>query len=230
MLLEFEEKILSDEIVLLEDKLITQQNVKMILEEEYGWKVKVVDKKEDVVSYAEKQHAFFFILDIHLGASREQEGLDALEEIKKINQNAFTCVFSARKDCKKLAERLRADFFLEKSQNTEQDIRTLASEILKFQIKCLDMIKQAKLSKIKDIEIYDKNISSYKKLIQVPEWIDRVSGNYVAFVDGRCVDKDLERGKLVSRIREKYFDKPRFIKKVVKNDRRSVEIPFYEFK
>lgn len=230
MLLEFEEKILSDEIVLLEDKPITQQNIKNILEKEYNWKVKVFNTKEDVISYAEKQHAFFFILDIHMGVHREQEGLDALEEIKKINKNAFTCIFSARKDCKKLAERLRADFFLEKSQNTEQDIQTLASEILKFQIKCLDMIKQAKLSKMKDLDISDTNISAYKKLIRIPEWVDRVAGNYVAFVDGDYIDKDVKREKLISRIREKYFDRPRFIKKVVKEGKNSVDIPFYEIK
>jgi response regulator RpfG family c-di-GMP phosphodiesterase len=241
------ERILSDEIVLMEDSIITQQSVKDILEKEYGWKVKVVDRKDDAIFYAEKQHTIFFILDVHMGVYREQEGLDALEEIKSINENAFTCIFSAKKDSEKLARRLKVDFFLEKTRDIEKDVKILVTEILKYQIKCLDLITQSKHSILEKIDVSSKvdatdtlektkqlnpdadpNISSYNRLAETPEWADRLKGRYVAFVEGNYVDNDVDREKLLSRLSDKYPGNPRFIKRIIKEYKVPVDIPIYD--
>ena len=215
------------QIVIMEDQPENQRSIKEAIESLLEWEVKIVQDKDEAVAYAKEQEAVYYILDVHMGNKRNQEGLDALEEIKQVNPNAFVAIFSALGDYKSLAERLKADIFLKKTPNLEQDIREIASKMLEYRLNCIKENEEETRRKLD--EIYqvdsDSNIIAYERL--KAQNFQEYEGNYVAFVDGNFVDSDKIKRDLLKRVREKYSEKPRFLRKVEKKVK-VIDIPYFD--
>ncbi|MDZ8222548.1 response regulator [Nostoc sp. ChiVER01] len=120
------------EVVIMEDNPTTRETIKQVMEEEFDWRVHVVNNKDEVVELAQKKYAGFYILDIHMGKDKPEEGLDALEEIKEIDKNVFVSIFSGypSKRVQEKASKLDADEFRPKSPDLKKDIRFIASKML----------------------------------------------------------------------------------------------------
>ena len=77
------------EVVVLEDSSTTQKEIKQVITENLDWPVILVDNQEKAIKLCEENQVRFYILDIHLGERRTQEGLNTAEIIKKIERKTF---------------------------------------------------------------------------------------------------------------------------------------------
>ena len=225
---------LKNEVVVMEDDPNIQNLIKNIIIDELKWQVTPVKNKSEVVKLVHNKEAAFYILDITMGKDREQEGLDALEEIKSIDKKVFVSVFSAHPRYLKQAEKLEANLFQEKSSELREDVLHIAYEMLNYQLKIIDSIRQNILDKLNFINKIEQqyrkapediNIAAYEQLQSDNKWLEQYTGKYVAFVDGDFVDSDVNKQDLLDRLKDsKYEYKSRFIAKI-KNDIRVIDMP-----
>lgn len=218
---------LKDEVVVMEDSPITRQTIEEVMSG-LNWKVNIVDNADEAVAYAEKHEVAYYILDVHMGENREQEGIDALERIKKVNPNARVSILTAHPKYKRLAANIDKDvLFVEKTINLEEDIRKLEKEIRKtasgfLQSRLERLVEQEEQIRIQIDEINkDDNMIAYEQLIL--ENYDEYKNKYVAFVDGELVgvaDTEEEGEKLLEDLMTslKYQDKSKFFTQVKKTD------------
>lgn len=211
---------LKNEVVVMENDPNTQSRIKDIITDELAWHVKTVANKTEAVKLVENKEAAFYILDVGMGKNREQEGLDALEQIKSLDQKVFVSVYSGKPGNKKQAENLEANLFQEKSSKIREDVNNITDAMLDYQLKIIDNIKQNILEKKRLKFTEDTNITAYEKLKSTGEWFEQYKNKYVAFVDGNLVDSDPNRQNLLERLKDsKYGAKPIFFTKVEENIR-----------
>src|SRR5689334_17133129 len=82
----------------------------------FGFKVQTIGSADEAIHLAEGKNLYNYILDLHMGEDREQEGLDALERLKSIDENIQVAILSGYPEVyRRRAKRLRADIFRTKS-------------------------------------------------------------------------------------------------------------------
>ena len=213
----------------MEDDSLIQNLVKNLLEKELHCKVTVVNNREQAIKLAQQESAFF-ILDVNMGRGREQEGLDALEEIKAINSNTPVFILSAYEQYEILARNLNANGFIQKEADLKQVIRSkIEPEILKYELQVLEARKQEIQDKF-DKLLYptlDPNIQAYEDLINLQEILDKYQDQYVAFLGGEIIDFDLDKVKLLERLQQNYRNQSCFFKQV-KKDYEIIDLPYYD--
>lgn len=245
----FLEPLPKNEVIVMEDRITTQEAIKEILEREFNLQVKIVDSKEDAIDYAEKNRKIqCYLLDIHMGDDRQQEGIDALEEIKAINEKSFVSIFTGHpsQEIQRMASRLGADSYREKSFDLENDIREIGSQIKKHyrdllqqQLQTINRLREDAINELEKINKLDKvydssstsllfkdvNIDAYEKLKLNKEWFATYQGKYIVFIDGKLIASDKDEQKLLEQLKaDKYQDKLIFFTKVEENTR-IVDLP-----
>ncbi|CCI28029.1 MAG: response regulator [Microcystis sp. M048S1] len=221
--------LLKQEIVVMEDDLFLQQAIKEAIKKNLPWEIRIVGSEKEAISLIQQQEAGYYILDVHMGSNREQEGLDALEKIKGINSQAFVSILSAYPNNRRLAENLDVDIFIDKTPNIQEDIRSkLIPKMLQYRLNCLQASEaETRLHLEKIYYDSDVNIIAYERLKSEPAWLKENEGQYVAFVDGEFVGSCQNKQELLQQLREKYPEKSRFFKKVDKEDR-IIDIPYFD--
>jgi DNA-binding NarL/FixJ family response regulator len=200
-----------NEVVVMEDDNSIRQYVVDALKL-IGIRARTVSDAKEAVDIAKKKLCHYYILDVNMGRRKSEEGLDALEKIKKFDPNSFVAVYSNHKDKLQKAIRLGADVSKEKS---ESQIKDMTSIVLQMMAPCLatrpeDLIrsilgqKPQNESNGDDQPVSDKNIEAYKAYILNPEWVNDHEGKYVAFVNGKLIGEGDDRASLLQRMREQY--------------------------
>ncbi|NEO55748.1 MAG: response regulator transcription factor [Okeania sp. SIO3B5] len=216
-------------VVVLEDNELAQDAIKEVVEDEFKGNLKVVKSKEEAIEMLEQQQAKFFIFDNYVGQNK-QEGLDALEQVRVENKDAFVAIFSAYPKHQQQARNLGCNLFVEKSEDLRACVRYIALGMIQYKFE-LSMRKS-------DLKIFSRgfnelvqssgasqdensNIEEYEKLKSDPEWLEKNQGKYVVFVDGKLVkisndNTDESREVLLNWLinKEEYSDKQRFFTKV----------------
>lgn len=123
-------KLRFNEIGIMENDYETRIFIKDVIKK-LGGKVYEIDRVEEVVRLAQDQNLRAFILDIHMGDGREQEGLDALEILKKIDASIFVAILSAYPErFKQLALKANVNVFQSKSGNSMFDVYPIINKML----------------------------------------------------------------------------------------------------
>lgn len=116
-------------VVVLENNDATRAAIKSSLAA-LGFKAHFVRTGPEAIELAEKHKAKHFILDIHLGSERSQEGLDTLEILKSIDETLFVSVLSAYPNrYRDMAMRLDANVFQSKSARIEEDMESIINSL-----------------------------------------------------------------------------------------------------
>ena len=234
---EFCEPLPNNDVVVMEDSEITQDAIRKVLEKEFDLEVKIVESKEEAIRLAENQELQYYILDVNMGNNRRQEGIDALEVIKAINENSFVSILTGypTPNIQKMASNLGVDFYKKKSVHLEDDIREIASqikqhkrELLEENLQIIDELRSDIVDDLKKLDdshfespsSEDLNIAAYEKLKLDQKWFAKYQGKYVAFIDGGLLGSDEDEQKLLKQLKSsKYQDKPIFFTKVEENPR-----------
>jgi DNA-binding NtrC family response regulator len=119
-------------VVVLDDRGNIRDIINEIISKELGWKVIIIENREDAVKLCQEKKAVFYILDVHLGPKRPQEGFDAADEIKVIDPNIFVCIFSGVPNVeqyRKMAENIDVNYFQEKGNVVREDVLRIALQI-----------------------------------------------------------------------------------------------------
>ncbi len=209
------DKYVNDEVVILEDSEATCEAAQNVIEEELNWNIITVKNKEDAISALEKKKATFFIFDNCIGKNRN-EGLDALDRVRTIDNEVFVVIYSAYnpEETEKRAKRAEANLFKQKSFDIRQDIREITSEFIKYKQQIVNNKTNDQLKQLKKQS--NININAYENAKLNNEWLKKYQNTYVAFVDGRFVDSDPCKKELLTRLNnsEEYIEKQKFFIKV----------------
>ncbi len=205
-----------NEVVVMEDDKKVRATISSVLKG-LGFQVKYLNDADAIIQNAHRRSYHWYILDINMGRGREQEGLDALEQIKNFNQNTFVGVLSGYPDIyKRMAKNLKADWFQEKTTNTKRDVYHIIDKMLtRKEAQFRHRISSVRQS-IRNVIISDDNVIEYKILRSDKKWLVAHEGYYVAFVDGVEKGKCIDRNKLLKEARTRYPSKRIFITKVDK--------------
>jgi CheY-like chemotaxis protein len=212
---------IKDEVVIMEDSNAMREVIQEVIEG-IGWQSKFVNNKTEAVQLVKNKSAAYFILDNWIDKNK-QEGFDTLEVIREVDQQVFVSILTGHPDPKnkKLAERLKANLYKEKSPvDYRQDIKEIALEILKYKKEIVNSVIDNQVAKLEG----DPNIIAYEKDKQDPQWLEEYQGQYVAFVEGKLVDSDTNESEILKRIRANYPDKPRFFTKVDKEEEKPIDL------
>ncbi len=219
------------EVVLMEDDSLIKNEVKNLLKEDLDCHVIEIENKQQAIELASKQESLFFILDVHMGQTRQQEGLDTLEEIKTINSNSPVFILSSYQQYKRWAENLNADGFIQKETDLQQVIRSkIEPEILKYELKVLEAREQETCRQLEELQKKAApNIQAYENLMKRQDFLDEYQDQYVAFLGGEFVDSDKDKTKLLERLQQNHPDKSCFFKQVKKEkDYVIIDLPYYD--
>lgn len=213
-----------NEVTIMEDDRDTYKSISRILNS-VGFKVKTVKNAEEAFKNAVNGKSKRYILDINMGNGREQEGLNALEEIKGYNKNIFVSLLSGYPDYyKKMAKKLKADYFQEKTSNPEKDVCLIINEMITYDEKILKRHIASVRTSIDLVignprsTLRDENIIAYKALRLNKSWLFEHNGYYLAFAHGNLVEKNKTRGKLLEQARRNYPNQRLFIIKVTEEE------------
>lgn len=222
------ERCAKDEVVLLEDSVQISEAVRDVIEKQLGGSVIDVKSKEEVFEIVRNKKATWCILDNWIN-SNKNEGLTALEQIRSIDPNIFTTIYSAHpsEEIKRRALNLGANCFKTKSTNPYQDIKEITSEFLRYK---RDILNNQIHEQLRTLELGNENLEeeylindqinfdAYKKTKKDFEWLTKYQNQYVAFVDGKFVDSDFVKEQLLQRLSSsKFINQKRFIARVEEN-------------
>jgi CheY-like chemotaxis protein len=213
---------IKDEVVIMEDSKPMRDVIQEVIEG-IGWQTKFVNNRTEAVQLVKNKEAAYFILDNWIDKNK-QEGFDTLEVIRELDRQVFVTILTGHPDPKnkKLAERLKANLYKEKSPvDYRQDIKEIALEILKYKKEIVNKVIDNQVAKLEG----DPNIIAYETAKQDPQWLEKYQGRYVAFVNGKLVDSDTNESEILKRIREKYPDKPRFFRQVEEIEENPIDLP-----
>lgn len=203
------------EVVILEDSYEIKENIEKVLESK---KIKSlsVDNSDDAVSLA-IEGSSLFILDIR-GKHSKQEGLDALEQIKAVNPKAFVGIYSAfPQNYKRKAMKLGADIFVTKTAEHRQNIESIVFHYLYafFQSSIHPNKKvSSTLPHAGASSEFKENLNAFLEYKSDKTWFIKHHHRYVAFIDGKFIESDVNRDNLSSRLLKKYEKEIIFITKL----------------
>lgn len=129
------ETVSKKEVVVMEDSPAAEEAIKKVMEGELGWKVTMAKNSNEVADYAKKKKAGIYILDNKIG-DKPTEGLDALERLKKIDENSIVAICSAypNPEYKRQAYKIDGNLvgYEEKinGTNLEQNFRNIAAKFI----------------------------------------------------------------------------------------------------
>jgi len=203
----------NQQVVIMDDDNKERRAISSSLRK-YGFEAIHVDNGQEAIRLAQRTRARLFILDIHMGRDRDQEGLTALEKIKSINPDFFVGILSGYPNrFKEMALRLNANVFMEKSANPEIDTLRIIRKALIDNL----AITQSNLQIIDNVlgtantfnpedeqEEDDENYLALQKLKLNERWLKQNNGNYVAFISGRFILSNPNKEILLSFMREKH--------------------------
>jgi DNA-binding NarL/FixJ family response regulator len=237
------ERCAKDEVVLLEDSVQISEAVHDVIEKQLGGSVIDVKSKEEVFEIVKNKQVTWCILDNWIN-SNKNEGLKALEQIRSIDPNIFTTIYSAHpsEEIKRRAINLGANCFKTKSTNPYQDIKEITSEFLKYKLYILNnQIREQLLTlelEVENLEIDTKaeeyeeclindkmNFDAYQKAKEDFNWLKKYQNQYVAFVDGKLLGSDVVKEQLLQWLSSSEFiNQKRFIVRVEENKENIVYI------
>jgi CheY-like chemotaxis protein len=187
-------------VVVLDDNMDIRDAINEVITKKLGWKVIIIERREDAVKLCQDNKAVFYILDINLGAERSQEGIDTAEEIKQINKDVFVCIFSGvpnLKSYKRRADKVRVDYFENKDDGIAEGVSRIAVKMLSFQKNLLDNIFQTYvhssvcLGEDKILKVVNKTKEVNKKLNDIKELEESYQSNSTEyFGSDRFIDED----------------------------------------
>lgn len=219
-------------IIVMEDNDRELRDFVKALEAE-GRRAKKAANKEEAVSLAKKHPGYVFCLDIDMGRGQEQEGLTALERIKALNSETKVFIRSAYPErFERMATKLHADYFHRKSGDVVFDACTIvrhltclerdqAEEALRRMDEKLREFQDDHQRELEPMDTTDRdpNVVAYERCMADARWLSERAGKYVAFINGRLIDEDADRGKLFARLDQGPPDQRVFIKKIEADDR-----------
>ena len=109
-----------DTIVLVEDIPEQREAMKLTLEQ-IGYEVRAYESGTPAIHDAEQKLTSWFILDVHMGPGRENEGLRAMQSIKASLPSSVVVVLSNYPEKIDLASDFGADLAIPKSGNIPLD-------------------------------------------------------------------------------------------------------------
>lgn len=218
-----------DEVIVLEDSVQVSEAVHDVIEKDLGWNVIDVSNKEEVAKIIQNKKVTFCLLDNWIDDNKN-EGLDALEQIRSIDKNIFTVIYSAypSREIERRAINLGVNFIKIKSSNTHQDITEITSEYIKYELKNINYFNNKRQEQLNQLETKKSklnrnelsiNFDAYQKAKLDSEWLKKYQNKHVAFVDGEFVDHDCAKEPLLERLSSNnlFFNKKRFIARVEEN-------------
>jgi ActR/RegA family two-component response regulator len=217
-----------NEIVLMEDGDVRKKIAAAF--ESRGCRVRHIPSGDDAIQLAESGMGQFFILDIHMGEGRKNEGLNTLEIIKSIDKDIFVAIYTAYPSWyEDQAKKLDADIVVQKSRDVERDIDAIARKMLPHALRVAGKRRKEKgdaKSAPDDPEYSEEfqiNYKAYKKLLDDEGWVAENLNYYVAFVDGEPVGREMDRNRLLQWLVADYPDKFKFYALVQGQDEEIVE-------
>lgn len=201
------------DVVIMEDLTDTREKVVSILKRN-GCRVRIATNSNEAIEYAKKTQVKSYILDINMGQTRTQEGLDALERLKKINSGNWVAILSGYpQKYKNMAIKLQADFFQEKTGNIESDLKNIMQSYCQY-IKpkvykglCETNEMGNNNHKVKTIEDEiksDINYNTYLHYYSNKTWRIQNEGLYIGIVLGKIEFTGNDKNALLAEIRRKY--------------------------
>lgn len=196
----------SIEIVLMEDEDIREITTAL---ESNDCKVRLVSGREEAVALAEKGQARFFILDINMGADRFNEGLDTLEEIKKIDEDIFVAIYTRYPTewYRRQAANLRANFFWVKTPDVNGDIARIVAKMVPYICKWRDAPYHEENQYSEEFTL---NYNAFQDLVADEKLLAENFSYYVAFVGGQMVKRSKHEDELLSWLISEPTNKPKF--------------------
>lgn len=216
--------VLRAKVVIMDDSEPAQKKIRAVLENELNWDVLVAENKEEALALLE-DGCSFFIFDNWVGKNKH-EGLDALEQIRAVNNEVFVAIFSAYPHFKKMAFRLGCSTFEMKSSDLSHGVRRIAIEMLKHLGKTVEHFEghSNTWNKPEHEKLDDENLIRYRELITDEVWFQENEGKYVVFVDGNFVksSRDCSQKSKIELLdwlqnAEEYYSKKRFFTQVKKD-------------
>lgn len=187
----FPEPCFKNEVVVVDDSIVTQNAAKEVVQDELDWSIHVVSSKKDAVELSEPEQAALYIVDIDLGEGRLREGIDTLEELKDINQNNLVAILSNHEseEIKRQIISLEADVYQPKTDNQQEDIRLILYKMLiKAKSKVIDKLQSDAL-KVINGEIEKSEVTA--EVIKYINFIDERLENIKQHIpQDRVVDID----------------------------------------
>lgn len=211
-----------DEVVVMENDSITEAYIVEALHT-FGLKPRTVETADEAVDFAKKKKARSYILDINMGNDRNQEGLNALTRIKKVDEDIFVAVYSNHPDKLQKARKIGADVCREKSGDHLGDIANIVSQMAPPHLRGLvdrlwDTLGHNSDSSNKGAPPQkpeqDINRRKYQELRVDRDWLKSHFGQYVAIVDGELKEEGADRQKVLEKVRKTYSGKSIFFTEV----------------
>jgi CheY-like chemotaxis protein len=192
-----------NEVVVMEDNKNDRGGISRVLKN-LGFQVKILNNANSILRHTRRGYYRSYILDINMGQGREQEGLNALERLKDLNEDIFVGVLSGYPNrYRQMAEKLKVDFFWEETANTERDVCAIVSRMLMHKedqfIRQISTIRGS----LRNIITVDNNIMAYKIFRRDRKWLSEHKGYFVGFIRGIPRGKDKEKDKLLKELRSK---------------------------
>lgn len=175
-----------------------------------------VANSERAVFLAEVEHVIGFILDVNMGEGREQEGIDALEDLKSLDRRSFVIVYTANPDLVEKSIRAGADYAVEKRWGATSDLAKPIGEYLQ------EFGLGHDTPSLPDEPELDPNFREYCTLLLQRYWREKYLGMYVGFVDGAFIAANVDRRVLIEELRSVYPRRQKFVTIVESPD---IDIP-----
>jgi CheY-like chemotaxis protein len=210
-----------EKIMIMEENPRTRNIIKRSLNN-LGYHVVVANNADEAIRAATRKKVSTFILDINMGENRVQEGLDALEKLKKVDSELFVGLLTsyARRH-REMARKLRANVFQEKSENIPNDVMVILREMIKERRN----VYEKNLEVMDDLLIReDKNLASYDRCRIDPLWYEEHKGVYVAFANGEMIYEDIDEQRFFKELRSRISNTDIFYVKVEESDE-IIDIP-----
>jgi CheY-like chemotaxis protein len=181
-----------------------------------GCGARAAGNMNEAICLAESGAGRFFILDIHMGEDRTHEGLDALEEIKGIDENIFVAVYSAHPNWyEKQAMNLGADLFVVKTSDLKKDITEIAAMMLPRALDELTRMRGGgddppESGEPENSQEFTINYDAFQKFLADPANREENLDYYVAFVDGEFKGRERDRASLLAWLLSTFPNRPKF--------------------
>ena len=211
---------ISEEVVIMENDERTEGYIIEALEN-LGLKPRTVENSNQAVDLATKK-VRCFILDASMGQDRAQEGIEALTRIKKVDKSIFVSVYSNHEGLLEKARKQGADVVRSKSGDHMTDVVSIIAQAAPYLKGLVEKLWQTlghhsdppnprTISEPPDMDI---NQRKYYELRTNPSWLKQHFGYYIAIIEGKLEDFDVDRRALLKRVRKVHSGKRIFFTEI----------------
>ncbi len=215
-------------VVIMEDDDAIRDEIRGLFQK-HGFRVRLAHNEHEVLQVANAPDCRFFVLDADMGATRSQEGLDALERLKKLHPTAFVAIYTLYTDrFETMAKRLHADVFQQKTDDKKRDISSIVGKIKQYMQKTGLAVPGESVGtsagRVPKTPEQDPNFVAYQQLLGDLEWVRKHNGAFAGIVEGKLIAVHTDKPTLLKELRAKYPGKQRFVMRVGE-ERETFEIP-----